>query len=47
MKEFCNMFIDPREDVRDETKWTTTRIKYYFYSMHFNLTVVIECETLS
>lgn len=45
-KEFCNTLKDACDDVRDETKWTTC-VKYYFYSVHFDLTVVISYETLS
>lgn len=31
----------------DETKWTTTHIKYNFYLLHSNLAMVMSCETLS
>lgn len=37
-KDLCDIFQDPCDDVRDETKWITTRTKY-FSSMHCNLTV--------
>lgn len=46
-KDFCGIFQDPCDDVRDETEWITTHTKYYFYSMHCNLTMVSTCGTPS